>query len=84
MLVENYVGLLFLQTMIMVKLLNAVMFTWLLFIGCVVSKEITCQPQIGISTMEVMCANLCTSKIKIEKLLLAGFCVSATTWDILN
>ena len=51
--------------MIMVKLLNAVMFTWLLFIGCVVSEEITCQPHIGISTMEVMCANLCTSKMEI-------------------
>lgn len=66
MLIENYVGLLFLQTMIMVKLLNAVMFT-LLFIGCVVSEEITCQPHIGISTMEVMCANLCTSKMEIKK-----------------
>jgi hypothetical protein len=57
----------FLQTMIMVKLLNAVMFTWLLFIGCVVSEEITCQPHIGISTVEVMCANLCNSKMKIFK-----------------
>ena len=59
----------------MVKLLNAVMFTWLLFIGCVVSEEITCQPHIGISTMEVMCANLCTSKMEIKKkLFFAGFC----------
>ena len=71
--------------MIMVKLLNAVMFTWLLFIGCVVSEEITCQPHIGISTMEVMCANLCNSKTKIKKkFFFAGFCVSATPWDILN
>ena len=70
--------------MIMVKLLHAVMFTWLLFIGCVVSEEITCQPHIGISTVEVMCANLCNSKMFKKQLFFAGFCVSATPGDILN
>ena len=73
MLIENYVGLLFLQTMIMVNLLSAVMFTWLLFFACVVSEEITCQPHIGISTMEVMCANLCNSKMKIKEVVFCWF-----------
>ena len=61
MLVENDVGLLFFtnndygETAKCCDVYMVVVY-WMC---CVVSKEITCQPHIGISTMEVMCANLC-------------------------